>query len=195
MNNWFDIPCEDACVNGLPSWSQRIISDNEDCCTDQEKSQICTIWLAPDDQTPIAAWDEASILAWSANVDNTDTTGTKIKTLTVEGEIGKPTPNEQPLPKGKTRIEDYTYNPVFTRRCITPEINDWLREVQKGNASGRMWYQTLGGFFYGGLNGIELDKLFASPTNAGGVSDVRIWEIEPQYTICVDPPRIASPFA
>lgn len=195
-NTWFDITCIEECASSCPSWGGVAIETDQDCCPEQELSQICGFYIDPCCQNPITAWNATAIIDWAAaNVDNTDTTGTKVKYITVEGGIDQPTPVIDTLPKGKEYISAYDYSANFERRCVSDAMNDFMRHLQKGNPDACIWYETLGGYIYGGLNGIKPKTLYAVPTNGSGVDDKRIWTVVIQYRTCVDPPRILNPLA
>ena len=194
-NEWFDITCADPCTTGCPEWANTAYIQDPNCCTKTEKSQLCGLYLeCIENSVPINSWTSADVLAWgTANIDNLDTTGTKVKYLVGKGGIAEPTPNESEAPKGKTRIDDYTYSLTFVIDCRDDDngINTFMRLLQKGNTNVAFRYETVGLALYGGLNGIRPDKFYAVPTYGEGNDDLVTWTIKAEYTICVDPPRLS----
>jgi len=195
VNEWFDIICNsaDECRIGCPGWGKVAIPEDPDCCLETELGQICGLYFDPCCKNPIGDWSAEKILAWASIIDNSDTTATNVKYVVVEGSIPKAEKVTVSLPKGKTKTVKKIYTVTAKVKCIGDGINDFMRNVEKGNTNFKFWYESLGGYFYGGNNGISPTSADADKIHEEDATSVSYWEVVLTFEACTNPPRIANP--
>lgn len=213
MNEWLDIEEVEVCEDPCPVWGSVELSDDPDCCTEQELGQICDIFLDPCclNPFPSTVWTEANVFNWAVNIDNTDTTGTKIKHIVVEGDKGQPENTETSLPKCKTKItkREWTINAQI--KCTDAKYHIWgddpvrtgnygsidnlMRSIQLGSLNFCFWFATLGGYIYGDVDGIQPSYADAYVTHENDKTSVRTWTLVLKFSALVDSRRVPNPLA
>lgn len=215
VNQWTDIILdEDQCVENCPAWGEIALPEDPECCPVNELGQICGIYLDPCCLNPIpVVYNPGRILEWAAaSIDNSDTSGEKVKYLVVEGSKGAPDDTITELPKGKSKVTKRTYTIEIEIKCDTedvivtvPEsggslqsygsIDNFMRRVQKGEVNFCFWYETLGGYFYGDQAGITPTLINAFPVHENDKDSVRTWNLTISWEALCDPIRTLNPLA
>lgn len=189
INDWCacaDFCDEDGCAD-LPE-----LEPDQDCCPEDPKnSQICGIYFDPCNNYPMATWDDAGVLAWSANIDNTDTTD-KIKYLVGEGSIGDPEEVVIELPKGREKVTKYTYTMELVVKCLSDKNYNFLKAIQCGEKTvDNIRYETVGLRFFGGVDGVKIKSMKVKFPHGGGRDDVESATVTITWDACGEAPRLA----
>ena len=174
--------------------------DEDQDCTNYNlfKAQVCDIIIKPNSaaNSPII-WEEASPYEAQAvleEIDNASIDGTKSKKFSGIGGIAEPEEIIENYPKEKTKVTGRTYTLIYDVLNLTDDQYYTLRQFQCGWTSFRFWYVSLGGFIYGGTDGIEPKSVKATfPKDAAdGAKDkctiTIVWEADG------DPDRNHTPF-
>ncbi len=195
LNTWSDILCIQDCDENCSPWAKTAIPEDPNCCIETELAQICDLWFDPCVQNPMTSFDDIGITAWALDIDNTDTTGVKIKTIVVEGGIAEPEDIITPLPKGKSKKTKSTYTLTAVVKCIDEGLNNFFRRMQLGDTNFAFWYSSLGGYMYGDVGGISPTSVRAFVVHKNDATAERTWNLVITYEACVDPIRVPNPLA
>lgn len=186
--------CDDTLV--LPA-----IDANQDCIAiEYKKSQICGIVFQPTTAVapavpPSDPTDWTSAAEWATLIDNTTTDNSTHKYLVGIGGLPAPEKAEIELPKNKVRALDRTYTITFSVRNLTDNHYEFFKALQCGTTSFKFWYETVGGRFFGGDEGIVPSKVDVDFPLSEGVDDYEEAVLLLSFEACGDPPRTDSPFA
>lgn len=174
---------------------------NQSCYTgsDLYSAMITTIWMLSKKDNLGATNPLPSALtaaAFTALIDNTDTTGAKIKYLSVEGSMGAPAETIKKFQK-----KDIVTNRRYSVELTTPQMSDntfnFIRKLECGGFDGYVWFGTedhiFGGFNLtaGDTRIIELESLkggFDFPTGDDTYQTGKITAVFDSLTL---PARIA----
>lgn len=156
MANTFLI-CPDNCNEDLLLGP---FDEDQDCTNfPLYESQVCDIIIKPDAAlvNPFT-WADAD--PWECVVDleqivNSSIDNTFSKKFSGIGGIAEPEEIIEVYPKKKTKVTGRIYTLVYDVLNLTQDQYNTLRQYQCGWTSFRFWYVSLGGWIYGGANGIE----------------------------------------
>jgi hypothetical protein len=127
---------------------------------------------------------------WDAVLANTG--ATKIRTLKGVGDLPKPTPVKIEVNgEEKTVGLDFVLN--FTHNDISEDNYELVRLLQ--NATLFLWFETEGGYLYGGVEGIKCEVAEASHILANGKDTLAADEFIYKWRHTNYPSRILSPIA
>lgn len=188
MANVFNCPTD--CSNtDLP------VTDFSDCISqaDMHLSEVSDLFIANGNAEGIETPEDAT--EWLARVSQTDLGADAIRPLTVIADKPAATSTPIEISKGRTvnGIKTNTIN--FTVDVVTTAIYDFFRILECGG-NYKFWYQTRGGFLYGGTNGIKIKSITVDPILERGdgsyenITGVITWESSTSFT-----DRIKSPIA
>ena len=193
--------CPDDCDEGVV---YPPLAENQNCIGStafQKLSQVCDLWIRPNQVTTApATFTTGDMGAYlTANVDNTDTTNTKIKWLVGKGGVPTPEKTELPLPKGQTRTLKRTYTLSFEVFGIDKQKYKFLQTLQCGDTGFDFAYAILGGDLFGDE---DTSPHFITPTSVDadlplepGDDDTVTGTIIITFDANVNPDCIANPFA
>jgi hypothetical protein len=129
------------------------LDTNQDCAGASSFlfSQITTLWFlskksAAGTTNPLPTALTAAV--FSALIDNTDTTGVKMKFINVEGGIGAPTETTKRY-RGEDIVTKRLYTLEATTLTLTDATFDFLRKLSCGGYIGYLWFGTVD-HIYGG---------------------------------------------
>lgn len=124
-----------------------ILDTNQDCFSVEglTRSEITgLIFLSKKDSSdttnPLPA--AVTLAGLGALIDNTDTTGSKAKHITVSGVIGAPEESIVTLPKFKEVVKDRTYTLTADVQQLTTNTYEFIRTLQCGGFVGYVWFVT-----------------------------------------------------
>jgi hypothetical protein len=125
------------------------------CAPEVVFSEIRRMFLAKDNAASFANWQNAT--EWLNRVDNDNVTGDDyIRVFTVIADKPAPSSVRKDISNGRkiTIGKDHVLN--FTIDDVSQENYDWMRSTECGGRY-KLWYETSGGFMYGGNDGIPVD--------------------------------------
>lgn len=171
------------------------VTDFNPCITsaDIHKSEIDTIFIAKYDAKDIENPEVAT--EWIARVSQTATDADAIRPLTVIADKPAATSTPIEVSKGRTINGPKTNVINFTVDEVTAANYDFFRGMECGGKY-KIWYQTRGGFLYGGSKGIILKGNTVDPINDRGndayetIQGTLTWESPTSFT-----ERVKSPIA
>lgn len=170
---------------------------NQDCTSYEQKySQICGIYFCPPGVDALD-WTvpTAPAIPSPATVDNTNTDGTAVKYLIVEGGIDAPDKEVAEYPKRKSRTVGRTYALRATVKNMGDNQREFLRQCQCGDTGWTIYYETIGGYIYGPQGGIPISYLDADLPLGGGRDDKEIGNLLIDFEADGDPARFTNPYA
>jgi hypothetical protein len=175
--------CPEDCSNAdLPNVD---FSDCTDSVVDEE-SEITDIFLStgakPEDWTSTASWN--AILGQSGS--------NNIRRLTGIGDEPIPEPLSRAISGGRTISENYKHTINFWVDDLSDANYSFMQRLQCGG-SFRMWYQTIGGFLYGGPNGIQVNVSSAAEVLERGENSFATLQYVFKWTAGCNPDRIETP--
>jgi hypothetical protein len=159
----------------------------------QGLSQICDIWIVPDEATDIFANFATTPTYVSGSVDNTVTDNSKAKHFVVIGELPASEKTVTPYPK----LKEKTTNRVFTPSLRVLNLSDGnyatLQKMQGGWTGFTFYYADLAGYVYGKQGGISPKFLDVDLPKGGGNTDVNVGIITLKFDASTDPQRRINP--
>lgn len=141
--------CSNSCDANLP-----IVGFNN-CAPNVVFSEIRRVFLAKSTAAPFATWGTAT--EWLARLSQTSTSGDDyIRPLTVIGDKPAATGVVKQISNGRnvTIGKDHVLN--FTIDDMSQENYEFMRALECGGLF-KMWYETEGGYMYGGPDGIKVN--------------------------------------
>lgn len=138
--------CPQDCSSALP------VVDFDKCNPKIHLSEIRRIFIARANAEAFTDWEMAT--EWTTRVSETDTDDeAAIRALTVIADKPAPTPVVREISNGRniTVAKDHVIN--YTIDDISEENYEFMRVIECGGQY-RIWYETEGGFIYGGNEGI-----------------------------------------
>lgn len=164
-----------------------------ECAPAVNSSEIEKIFIAPGNAPDFE--DEASPTEWLARVSQTAKEENTIRVLTVIAD--KPASQSTPieLSNGRTKIVKKTNTVNFTIDDTSTENYNFARTLECGG-NFKIWYQTQGGFLYGGKKGIKIKSVTIDPINERGRDSIETitgtlsWESKTSFV-----ERVKSPIA
>lgn len=157
-----------------------------DCAPAINASEIKRIFIAKADAEPFE--DVAAASEWTTRL--TPATG-DIKELIVIGDKPAPASVVKDISNARKHVvgKDHTVN--FTIDDVTPENYEFMRSTECGGKY-KIWYETHGGFLYGGDEGIVANIVMDDVLNRGideieTINGVATWRDK------FSPERVASP--
>jgi hypothetical protein len=173
------------------------LDTNQDCTSYEQKySQICGIYFCP---SGVDALDwttpSAPAIPDPATLDNSTTDGSTVKYLVVEAGIDAPEKEVAEYPKRKTRVVGRTYAIRGVVKNMTDNQREFLRQMQCGDTSWTIYYETIGGYIFGGQGGIAISFMDAELPLGGGRDDKELGNILIDFEADGDPPRYTNPYA
>lgn len=138
--------CPTDCTAALP-----VVNFNV-CAPVIALSEIRRIFIARPSAEPLTDWELAT--EWITRISNEDVASNDaIRVLTVIADKPAPAVISTPISNGRTQVtgKDHTLN--FTIDDVSAENYEFMRTVECGGKY-RVWYETEGGFLYGGAAGI-----------------------------------------
>lgn len=143
-------------IGGTPSCAAESLPpvDFDFCDPEVKLSEITRIFLAKVGAADFSDWTQAE--EWEQRVSETETDIDAIRCLTVIGDKPAPNTTKKDISGGRkfnTR-KDHTINATVDE--VTPANHAFLQAVESGKRY-KMWYETAGGFMFGGNSGIAIE--------------------------------------
>lgn len=178
--------CPDDCSAVLPQ------TDFSDCAPVILLSEIEKIYVGKGDTNPFADWTTAN--EWTTRLSQTSTEADVIRPLTVIADKPAAAPVNKDISNGRTIVigKDHTLN--VTIDDVSDANYEFMRSVECGTATYRIWYQTKGGMLYGGNAGIEA-KLLLNNVLARGKDSIDEIAGTITWREKFHPERVISPIA
>lgn len=139
--------CPTDCSSALP------VVDFDKCAPKINISEIRRIFVGRANIQPFTDWLTAA--EWTERLSETDVANANaIRPLTVIADKPAPAAVNKDISNGRTFIigKDHTVN--WTIDDVSPENYEFMRQLECGGIY-RIWYETMGGYLYGGNDGIE----------------------------------------
>lgn len=139
-----------TCPTGCEAALGTVLFD--DCAPKINASEIKRIFIAKATAEPFTDWETAT--EWTTRmVQSGDTPAGVIRTLTVIGDKPAGSPVQRDISNGRKYIvgKDHVVN--FTVDDVSVENYEFMRLLECGGRF-RIWYETKGGYLYGGNEGI-----------------------------------------
>lgn len=122
------------------------------CPVSPPLSQIVKVFAAPNGAYLPADWESQA--NFFAAIDNADITDAYIKSI-----VGKGSLQIQDIGTTTGRTYQMICRRIFTLEHVAPVsqlMYDFSRVLERNWTGFRIWYLTLGGYLYGGQNGIQV---------------------------------------
>lgn len=197
LNNFLTCPADCDSPPTLPA----IPADQSCTAYDQKYSQICGVYIIPEDATDILDYTvpTAPVVATST-VDNTNTDNTKAKYVVGEGGVPAPEVIVGEYPKRKTRVTDRIYTLTMRVKNTAATLNSFFDILQCGDTNFTFYFENIGGFIFGGYSGgapggIIPDSIDIQRPLDGGRDDKMYTDIVITWTADGDPKRYPNPYA
>ena len=122
-----------------------------DCAPVINPSEIQKIFIAKGNATPFTTWTEAT--EWTTRLAAAGSTADAIRELIVIGDKPAPAGVVKEISGNRRFVvgKDHTVN--FTVDDVSAENYEFMRTTECGGKY-RLWYETKGGYLYGGNEGI-----------------------------------------
>lgn len=193
INEWLLCPedCGDPVT--LPA-----ISPNQLCTSYKQRySQILGIVFVPNGATdPIdctaADCDTAPVIV-ADSLDNSDVTGTKSKYVVGEGGIAVPDKIVDEYPARQARTSFRTFTITHTVKNLECDMYDFLRTLQCGDTSFKIYYTTVGGWIFGCPDGISITSVDVDFPHGEGREDKEFATLTITFEATGDPVRYKAP--
>jgi hypothetical protein len=137
--------CPEGCDSNLPGF----VFDN--CNPDVNNGEIAKIYFTTDGN-PLSDWTSAA--EWDSRLDNTATGASKIRVLTVLGDMPAVGDNEKPISGGRIieGVKDFLIN--FDIDETGEDNYNALRAMECNRGNFLVWFETRDGLLHGGSSGI-----------------------------------------
>lgn len=160
------------------------------CAPKVNQSEIKRLFIAPADAP--AFTDVAAASEWTTRLKEDTGTGDVIRPLTVIGDKPEAAGVEREISnRRRIRIgKDHTVN--FTIDDVSDKNYEFMRATECGSGTYRIWYETHGGYLYGGNEGIKASVSMGLVQNRGAdeietINGVATWRTK------FHPERVVSP--
>jgi len=142
------------------------IDVDQDCTAFEiTESEVCGVLIVQDGNYPT---DWTSVAAWELVINNPGTTAADGKYLVGRGGVPVADKTTVELPKNIDRTITRKYALNLNILNMSDQNYEFLRAAQCGDTSIRVWFETVGGFLYGGPTGISPSIVDADlPLNEG----------------------------
>lgn len=175
--------CPSGCDSNLPGFN----FDN--CNPEINNGEISKIYFTTDGN-PLSDWRNE--LEWDSRLDNEAAGASKIRVLTVIGELPAVGDNEKAISGGRIveGVKDFVVN--FTVDETGQDNYDALRAMECNSGNMLVWFQTRDGLLFGGNDGIaaKIKLKLAIPLS---YNDIMNFPGTIKWKARFSPERITSP--
>ena len=135
-----------------------------DCAPAINPSEIQRLFITKGNAAPFTDWKTAA--EWTTRINASGTTADAIRELIVIGDKPAPASVSKDISGGRKFVvgKDHTVN--FTIDETTDENYEFMRATECGGKY-RIWYETKGGYLYGGNEGIPASIVIDAVLNRG----------------------------
>lgn len=136
----------------------------DDCAPNINASEIKRVFVAKGNSSPFENWTTAT--EWTTRMAQSGTTANAIRTLTVIGDKPAPSSVSKDISNRRKFVvgKDHTMN--FTVDDVSDENYEFMRSTECGGKY-RIWYETHGGYLYGGNEGVKCSIVMDDVLNRG----------------------------
>ena len=136
----------------------------DDCAPNINPSEIQRLFVSKGNAAAFNNWTQAQ--EWTDRIAQSGSTANAIRELTVIGDKPAPSPVTKDISGGRkyTVGKDHTLN--FTVDDVSDENYEFMRSTECGGKY-RLWYETKGGYLYGGKEGIKVSIVMDDVLNRG----------------------------
>lgn len=158
--------------------------DFDFCDPEIKQSEIQRVFLAKIGAANFTDWTQPA--EWTERMSETDMGIDAIRCLTVIGDKPAPASTKKDISNGRKKItrKDHTINATVDE--VTDANHAFLQAVESG-VRYKMWYETAGGFMFGGNNGIAIE-ISGDMVLARGAGEIQLY----QYIITWTSPNTES---
>lgn len=163
--------------------------DFDHCEPEVKLSEIQRIFIGKVGGAPFTDYSNAS--EWDERISETDTGINAIRVLTVIGDKPVPTTTKKDISGGRKIItrKDHLINATVDE--VTEANHAFLQDVESGKRF-KMWYETAGGFMFGGNSGIDIE-ISGDMVLARGSGEIQLYQYQITWASPVTESRILSP--
>lgn len=178
--------CATDCANSEPG-----AVDFQECVDSvlSEESEIVHIYMTVEDgSTGLPLHKPTNWLSKAAWASAVVQSGTGIRKLTVIGDMPEPTQSSRAVSKRRKKLNDS----VFLINADVDDISDLNYEFARGLQCGGtkcIWFETIGGYVYGGPNGWTVDITKAAPKLDRGENNFAVIALQFEWKAKWSPPR------
>jgi hypothetical protein len=175
--------CPTGCTSNLPGWSF------SDCSPEINNGEIAKIYFTTVGN-PLSDWTNE--LEWDSRLDNTATGASKIRVLTVVGELPAVGDNEKDISGGRKveGVKDFLLNFEVDETGI--DNYNALRAMECNSGNHLIWFETRDGLLFGGNDGIEA-KIKLKLQIPKSYNDIMMFPGTAKWKARFSPERIDSP--
>lgn len=136
----------------------------DDCAPNINPSEIKRVLVAKGNASPFTDWTTAT--EWTTRIAMSGATANAIRPLTVIGDKPAPSSVTKDISNNRKWVvgKDHTLN--FTIDDVSDENYEFMRATECGGKY-RLWYETHGGYLYGGNEGIKVTLVMDDALNRG----------------------------
>ena len=161
----------------------------DDCAPNIVASEIKRIFISKSNSAAFEDWKTAA--EWTTRMAQSGVTADAIRTLTVIGDKPAPSSVTKDISNNRKWVvgKDHTVN--FTVDDVSQENYEFMRSTECGGKY-RMWYETHGGYLYGGNEGIKCSIVVDLVGNRG-VDEIETLNGVATWRAKFSPERALSP--
>lgn len=161
----------------------------EDCAPNINPSEIQKIFLTKVDEVPFTDWKSPT--EWTTRISAAGTTAGAIRELIVIGDKPAAAGVSKDISGNRKFIIGKDHSVNFSVDDVSDENYEFMRSTECGGIY-KMWYETKGGFMFGGNEGIRVSISMDSVLNRGAdeiemLTGVATWRSK------FSPERVVSP--
>lgn len=163
-------------------------------CPQLKESEINHVYIVDSENgSPVAApTDWTAPADWAAVLDQA--VAAKIRKLTGVGSLPAPEQEEVQISNRRKAFGLRTYQLTLNIDEFTLKNYAWARELQCGGTK-HIWFSTIGGFLFGGENGIKVTVIPPTSPMESGENVYHSIQVVLEWRASYDPPVIADPLS
>lgn len=165
------------------------VTDFDFCEPEVALSEIQRVFLAKVAADPFTDWTQSG--EWTERVSETSLDRNAIRAFTVIGDKPLPTKQTREISGGRRRHVRKTHIINFTVDDVTNDNHAFLQQVENGQ-NFRMWYETAGGYMFGGNEGILCEVSGDMQLNRGQ-GEIKVYNYVAQWDKSRTENRCQSP--
>lgn len=161
----------------------------DECAPNINPSEIQRVFISKANAAPFNNWAQAQ--EWTDRIAASGATANAIRELTVIGDKPAAASVTKDISNGRKYVvgKDHTLN--FTIDDVSDENYEFMRSTECGGKY-RLWYETKGGYMYGGNEGIKVSIVMDDVLNRG-VDEIETLNGVATWRNKFSPERVKSP--
>jgi hypothetical protein len=161
----------------------------DDCAPNINPSEIKRVLVSKGNAAPFDDWTVAT--EWTTRLEMSGAAADPIRPLTVIGDKPAPSSVTKDISNNRKWVvgKDHTLN--FTVDDVSDENYEFMRATECGGKY-RLWYETHGGYLYGGNDGIKATIVMDDVLNRG-IDEIETLNGVATWRSKFSPERVKSP--